>query len=537
MEPLIALTTPTTHRDGGSPQGAASRWLAALAAVLVLSLALAALPMPATASSGGAPMLLGLATDDFRADLPEFEREAGRQTDFLQLFWSLGSDFPQPWAPALLEDVHQLGATPYLEITTPDFAGFDAGGYQDRLDGLVANVKEWMENGPGRNMVVAPLPEANLGQFSWGNNPEGYKRGFVRIRNAFLDAGIGLDRVRFVFAMNGPGSDSYDYDSYYPGDDVVDIIGFSKLNRGDPWRDYQATFGVHIDEMQQLIGTSKPIIITQTASVTSGGDRSAWLDDMFRGLQAEDQVIGAVYFNRLKTEGTVERDYRILVNGVLDSAFDAGFASWNSAASTSWLFDGGLDAWVTSRAGNAVDPAPAESGIFDDVGGSPFIDDITWLAETGITSGCNPPANSLFCPDDPVTRGQMAAFLVRALGYTETGSEEFVDDDPTPFENDIERLAHAGVTTGCNPPVNDSFCPDDAVTRGQMAAFLVRALGLSGSGTDFVDDGGSVFEADIETLAAAGITAGCNPPVNDRFCPNDPVTRGQMAAFLHRALG
>ncbi|MFO7292941.1 MAG: S-layer homology domain-containing protein, partial [Acidimicrobiia bacterium] len=55
-------------------------------------------------------------------------------------------------------------------------------------------------------------------------------------------------------------------------------------------------------------------------------------------------------------------------------------------------------------------------------------------------------------------------------------------------------------------------------------------------GTDFVDDDGSIFEGDIERLAAAGITRGCNPPDNDRFCPDDPITRGQMAAFLFRAL-
>jgi len=53
---------------------------------------------------------------------------------------------------------------------------------------------------------------------------------------------------------------------------------------------------------------------------------------------------------------------------------------------------------------------------------------------------------------------------------------------------------------------------------------------------DFVDDEGSMFEADIERIAAAGITMGCNPPTNDRFCPNDYVTRGQMAAFLARGL-
>jgi hypothetical protein len=69
-----------------------------------------------------------------------------------------------------------------------------------------------------------------------------------------------------------------------------------------------------------------------------------------------------------------------------------------------------------------------------------------------------------------------------------------------------------------------------------MAAFLVRAFGLpGGGGGGFVDDDGSVFEDDIARLAAAGITRGCNPPDDDRFCPGDSVTRAQMAAFLHRS--
>ncbi len=53
---------------------------------------------------------------------------------------------------------------------------------------------------------------------------------------------------------------------------------------------------------------------------------------------------------------------------------------------------------------------------------------------------------------------------------------------------------------------------------------------------DFNDDDGSIFEDAIEKLATAGITRGCNPPENTRFCPTDRVTRQQMAAFLNRAL-
>src|SRR5690606_8622253 len=111
------------------------------------------------------------------------------------------------------------------------------------------------------------------------------------------------------------------------------------------------------------------------------------------------------------------------------------------------------------------------------------------------------------------------------------------DDDGNVHEAAIERLAALGITRGCNPPDNTRFCPDDKVTRGQMAAFLVRTFDLTATGSSFTDTSSSVFAQDIDRLATAGITRGCNPPDNTRFCPGDLVTRGQMAAFLVRALG
>jgi uncharacterized delta-60 repeat protein len=115
----------------------------------------------------------------------------------------------------------------------------------------------------------------------------------------------------------------------------------------------------------------------------------------------------------------------------------------------------------------------------------------------------------------------------------------FTDDDGSVFEGDIEALGRAGITLGCNPPANDEYCPDANVTRGQMAAFLVRGIGYTdaGAGDLFTDDDNSVFESDIDKLGTAGVTLGCNPPANDEYCPDQPVTRGQMAAFLVRALG
>ena len=186
----------------------------------------------------------------------------------------------------------------------------------------------------------------------------------------------------------------------------------------------------------------------------------------------------------------------------------------------------------------AIMPAAgASGGSFSDDDSSIHEVDIEALYAAGITKGCGP---DRFCPDDPVTRGQMAAFLSRSgeIDLPDTTSPSFTDVAGHLFENDIAWLAARGITRGCNPPANDRFCPDDPVTREQMAAFLVRALSLTDQGTvDFVDDNGSVFEPDIEKLATAGITTGCNPPFNDRYCPHDPVTRGQLGALLSRGVG
>lgn len=182
---------------------------------------------------------------------------------------------------------------------------------------------------------------------------------------------------------------------------------------------------------------------------------------------------------------------------------------------------------------------PLAAARFSDVPAThTFFADIEWMADEGITKGCNPPSNSRFCPDTSVTRGQMAAFLNRALELPSTATDFFIDDNGSVFEDDINQLAAAGISKGCNPPANDRFCVDTRLTRGQMAAFLARALSLtdSGEGDLFVDDDGSIFETDIDRLGTADVTRGCNPPANTRFCPDSSVTRAQMAAFLRRSL-
>ena len=180
------------------------------------------------------------------------------------------------------------------------------------------------------------------------------------------------------------------------------------------------------------------------------------------------------------------------------------------------------------------------AGRFTDDDGNTHEGNIEAIAAVGITKGCNPPANTLYCPGENVSRGAMAAFLGRALNLTDDGGRDwFSDDNGHLFENDINRLAAAGITKGCNPPANTKYCPDGSVTRGAMAAFLVRAFGYSdnGDGDLFDDDDGSTFENDIDKLGTAGVTKGCNPPTNTKYCPGEDVKRDQMASFLARALG
>lgn len=174
---------------------------------------------------------------------------------------------------------------------------------------------------------------------------------------------------------------------------------------------------------------------------------------------------------------------------------------------------------------------PACTASFADICSSPYQADIDWLAKQGFVNGCG---NGNYCPNDSVTRGQMAAFLTNALKLP-AGPERFADDNGSPYEAAINSIAAAGITGGCNV-AGTEFCPTKEVTRAEMATFLTKAFKLPPSQTDlFVDDGESIHQANINALGAASITSGCDT-VKKLYCPANFVTRGQMATFLRRAM-
>ena len=168
---------------------------------------------------------------------------------------------------------------------------------------------------------------------------------------------------------------------------------------------------------------------------------------------------------------------------------------------------------------------------FADVADLTLADEIERLGLAGITDGC---AVRRFCPAQAVTRGQMATFLSRVVPQPATDADFFGDDDGSPHQEGINRLAQADIAHGCS---TTRFCPNTSVTRGQMAAFITRALDLPAASVDaFSDDGRSRHEGAINALASVNITSGCDAGRPQRFCPDATVTRAQMAAFLVRMM-
>ena len=169
------------------------------------------------------------------------------------------------------------------------------------------------------------------------------------------------------------------------------------------------------------------------------------------------------------------------------------------------------------------------------------------MLRDGITAGC---LNGNYCPNDPVTRAQMAVFLLRGehggayVPPPATGTI-FFDVGATDFAADwIEQLYAEGITGGCAGPSPQTgnlptYCPNAAVQRGQMAVFLLKVY----EGVGHVPPPATGVFPDcppgdpslaplvpwIEELARLQVTVGCG---NGDFCPNQPNTRGQMAVFM-----
>jgi hypothetical protein len=215
------------------------------------------------------------------------------------------------------------------------------------------------------------------------------------------------------------------------------------------------------------------------------------------------------------------------VNGGLWASGE--YARAPNAGQASWASWAGYYPWVTTQTFADVDSS------------SVYFNFINVLNLWSVTTGCSTtPAK--FCPGDPVTRGQMAVFIIRsmygsAFSYTQTPyfSDVSATDPTFPF---IQKLRDLGIATGCGVA---RYCPGDPVTRWTAAVLLVRGKMASLFGDNFTfpitpyftdvpaSDGGFPF---VQKMYELGITSGCTATT---YCPNRVLTRQEAAVFLARA--
>jgi len=192
-----------------------------------------------------------------------------------------------------------------------------------------------------------------------------------------------------------------------------------------------------------------------------------------------------------------------------------------------------------SATATASDPTTI-IGAFTDVSPSdPFFPAIDLLRESGITTGCqtSPP---MYCSTDNITEGQMAVFVVRSVmggdNFTYTQTPYFSDVPASySFFQWIQKMQDLGIALPCAP---NQYCPDTPVTRGIMAVLIIRgrygvATPTSYPATPYFTDvpPSHPYFPWIQKMKQLGITSGCTTTT---YCPDDPVTRGQMAVFIMR---
>ncbi len=180
----------------------------------------------------------------------------------------------------------------------------------------------------------------------------------------------------------------------------------------------------------------------------------------------------------------------------------------------------------------------------------PYFDYISLMSNYGITLGClaSPP---LYCPTSPVTRAEMAAFLVRAydvatglpLTFPPTPYFQDVPASGIPdsiYFDDVQRLAQLGITIGCqtSPPL---YCPDQSVTQGEMAAFMIRSWMLLNNITVLVYPptpltdvpANDLYFSFVQKMVQLGFWTGCG---GGSYCESTNVSRDQMAPMVMRAM-
>ena len=304
--------------------------------------------------------------------------------------------------------------------------------------------------------------------------------------------------------------DSWAYSATIPYLRSVDDPWSLDAGTGNPYRSWTAT--VDNREVADLLAQGPQLTglrVVEQLGIRSWTDGGTPREIEVRGRDADGQQISGVFTQPGSGRAVAGGHLRTGLTGVSVTP-----ASGSSSLST-------LPGSQISRIG---------FGPFRDDDGGPHEYATVWANEASIAEGFD---DGTFRSGTTVSRRQMASFIHRTFDVPASSGDNFADVDPAgPHGAAINALADAGIAEGYE---DGDFRPRDPVSRAQMASFLVRAIGLSEVAPDgrFEDVVDGPHAGTIHAIAQAGITDGCRPGA---YCPHDTVRRGQMASFLHRTV-
>jgi beta-mannanase len=282
-------------------------------------------------STGGYAGTWGVYTPAFPASLSTvatLQREMGRPVDYVMWY----THWVGPYSAPDLADLSAVAANGSIPIVT--WMSDDPTGTTTITDQEIAAgdydsyIRSWAEElkAFGRTVLLRFDHEMNGNWYGWspgvnGNTAAGYVAAYRHVHQVF--AQVGARNVKFVWSPNVAYPGSTPLASLYPGDGYVDYVGVDGYNwgtlDGHTWQTPEELFGPTLEEVAAL--TSRPVLVTEVASTSEGGDKAAWISSLFVMLRSTPQVKGFVWFDAVK-----ETDWQIDSSSQTLESFRLGLA-------------------------------------------------------------------------------------------------------------------------------------------------------------------------------------------------------------------
>ena len=296
------------------------------------SLAAATRPQPATTTTPR-PISFGVYSPGFpggTSSLDQLASLAGRSPGIVMWYVHWGG----PWSAFNANDVQTIlarGATPMITWMTDDptasspLASLSPSAVAAGADD--AYIRSWATGlrSVGGTVMIRLDHEMNGNWCPWSPGVNGttsaqYVSMWRHVHRIFVNQGA--TNVRWVWSPNVEYPGSTPLSGLYPGNQYVDVVGLDGYNwgtsqPGKQWQTFDQIFDSSINDVHRI--SSRPLLITEVASTSSGGDKAAWITDFLATLLTRSDITGFVWFDANK-----ETDWRFEETSATTSAFSAG---------------------------------------------------------------------------------------------------------------------------------------------------------------------------------------------------------------------